>query len=97
MDRAQSPAFQMLRVRSQPILRLVEDEIGRRQDGGRAVIWCDQLEKIGSRRVYQQAMSELNALGLLDVERLQKRYVCARSERWRDITTPNQAMGSVLI
>jgi hypothetical protein len=54
------------------VLRRVEAEI-RKQGGERAVIWTDMLECTGSRRVYVPAMSELNALGLLDVERFPKR------------------------
>ena len=36
-------------------------------------------------------LSELHALGLLDVTRYPKRHVCAISERWRDIRTMRDA------
>ena len=42
------------------------------------------LECCGSRRVYLPAMSELQALGLIDVERFPKAARCAMSGRWRD-------------
>jgi hypothetical protein len=31
-------------------------------------------------------------LGLIDVERYQKKYICTLSERWHYVTTPKQAM-----
>jgi hypothetical protein len=36
-------------------------------------------------------LSELHALGLLDVTRYPKRHVCAISERWLDIRTTRDA------
>lgn len=86
----------MLRASSRRLLLFIEGEIAR-QGGNPVTIYADQFAVVGSIRVVLPGLSELHALGLLDVERLQKRYVCARSERWRDITTPNQAIGSVLI
>jgi hypothetical protein len=46
----------------------------------------------GSRRVWVPAMSELQGLGLFDVERLPKKYICAMSDRWRGITSKREAL-----
>jgi len=56
------------------------------------VVYYDQLECCGSRRDYVPAMSELQCLGLIDVERYQKKYICTLSERWHYVTPPKQAM-----
>jgi hypothetical protein len=87
MDRTQSHAYAALRASSRRVLRLVEAEIVR-QGGGRAVVYYDQLECCGSRRAYVPAMSELQCLGLIDVERYQKKHI----SRWHYVTTPKQAM-----
>ena len=55
----------------------------------------DQLGVVGaaltSIKVVLPGLSELHALGLLDVTRYPKRHVCAISERWRDIRTMRDA------
>jgi hypothetical protein len=91
-ERAQSPAYQILRPSARRLLRFVESEIAR-HGGGRVTIFNDQLEMIGSRRVYLPGLHELAALGLITVERFPKRHVCQLSDRWREIT-PKQAMAA---
>ena len=49
------------------------------------MIHNDQLEMIGSRRIYLTGLFELHTLGLLDVERYPKCHACRLSDRWRDI------------
>ena len=92
--REQSPAFGALRASSRRVLHLVESEIARQ--GGRAVIYADMLEICGSRRVYVPAMSELHALGLLDVQREPKRYVCRMSGHWREVSPKRVALISAV-
>jgi len=43
-----------------------------------ATICTDQLEICGSVRVYRPAMAEIHALGLAEITRFLKRYVCMR-------------------
>jgi hypothetical protein len=90
-ERMQSPAYLALRASSRRLLRFVETEIAR-GGGGRVVIFDDQFAVVGSIRVVLPGIAELKGLGLLDVERHPKRYVCALSDRWRSIATPKQAM-----
>ena len=56
------------------------------------MIHNDQFDVFGSIRVVLPGLSELHALGLIDVTRYPKRHVRALSERWRDIETPKQAI-----
>ena len=59
--------FSCLRASSRRCYRLITSEIARQ--GGCAIVHNDVLELCGSRRVYRPALSELHALGLLEVER----------------------------
>jgi hypothetical protein len=55
-------------------------------------IYPDQFAVVGSIRIIVPGLDELNALGLLDVQRYPKRCVCALSERWRDIASRHDAV-----
>ena len=81
----------MLRASARRVLRLVESEIAR-QGGGAATVYADQLEYCGSRRVYRPALAELHALGLIEVTRYPKRYVCRLSDGWRGVRTMRDAL-----
>ena len=72
------------------MLAFVITEVERQ--GGRATVYTDMLEPYGSKRVFVPAMAELHALGLLDVERRVKNYVCALSDGWRDVTSKHEAL-----
>jgi hypothetical protein len=82
--REQSPAYEILRCSARRLLKYVLSEIAR-NGGGRTIIHNDQLEMIGSRRIYLTGLLELHTLGLLDVERYPKCHACRPSDRWRDI------------
>ena len=84
MQKEQSPAYEILRASTKRLLKFVTSEIAR-NGGGRVVIHNDQLEMIGSRRIYLTGLFELHTLGLLDVERYPKCHACRLSDRWRDI------------
>lgn len=90
MVREFSSAYRVLRASARRVLRLIDAEIERQ--GGCAVVGNDQLEFCGSRRVFRPAMAELHALGLAEVERYPKRYVCRASDRWRVLRTKREAM-----
>jgi hypothetical protein len=47
---------------------------------------------VGSSRVILPGLSELHALGLIEVTRYPKRHVCAMSDRWRDIASKRDAI-----
>ena len=49
------------------------------------MIHNDQLEMIGSRRIYLTGLLELHTLGLLEVERYPKCHAARLSDRWRNI------------
>jgi len=68
-----------------------EGEIAR-QGGGRVTIYADQFAVVGSIKVVLPGLSELHALGLIDVKRHTQRHVCALSDRWRGIETAMHAM-----
>jgi hypothetical protein len=89
--RRHSPAYLALRPSSRRLLMFIETEIAR-GGVGPVTIFNDQLEMIGSRRVYLPGLYELHALGLVEVTRYPKRHVCQLSDGWRDITTRKQAM-----
>ena len=86
----QSHAHAVLRRSSMRLLLFIDGEIAR-CGGGRVSIHNDQLAAVGAITVVLPGLSELHALGLLDVMRYQKRHVCAISERWRDIRTLRDA------
>lgn len=90
-DRMQSPAYDALRASSRRLLLFIEGEIAR-QGGGRITIYADQFAVVGSIRVVLPGLSELHALGLIDVTRFPKRHVCALSERWRAIASRHDAV-----
>lgn len=90
-ERMQSPAYEALRASSRRLLLFIEGEIAR-QGGGRVTIYADQFAVVGSIRVVLPGLSELHALGLIDVQRFQKRHVCALSERWRDVVSRHDAV-----
>ena len=94
-ERNLSAAYTVLRASARRVDRLVESEIVRQGDGT-AIIYIDQLELCGSRRVYVPALSELHALGLLDVTRHPKRFVCRLSDRWREMTAQDARIASVM-
>jgi hypothetical protein len=77
MERMQSPAYQVLGTSSRRLLAYVEQEIAKQ--GGHATLYNDQLEAIGSRKVYLAGLSELNALGLLKVMRCPKKHLIGYS------------------
>jgi hypothetical protein len=83
-ERTRSLAYLALRASSSRVLRLIESELARQ--GGVATIYTDQLEICGSRRVYRPAMAEIHALGLAEITRFLKRYVCKPSDGWRTVT-----------
>src|SRR4029434_4234749 len=59
MQREESPAFSILRASTKRLLRYALSEIAR-NGGGRVVIHNDQLEMIGSRRIYLTGLFELH-------------------------------------
>jgi hypothetical protein len=90
MDRSQSAAYAALRASSRLLLLLVEAEIAKQ--GGKAQIFHDQLAVVGSwSRVVRPGMAELHALGLVEVTRHPKRFLCASSDRWRAVQTSKEA------
>ena len=68
----------------------IEQEIAH-SCGGSVTPYNDQFAVVGSVKVVLPGLSELHALGLIDVTRFPKRHVCAMSERWRDIRTMRDA------
>jgi hypothetical protein len=90
-ERTRSPAYLALRASARRVLRLVEAEIAR-QGGGVATIYTDQFELCGSRRVYRPALAEIHALGLAEITRQPKRYVCRLSNRWSEVRTMQDAL-----
>jgi hypothetical protein len=90
-ERTQSPAYEALRASSRRLLLFIEGEIAR-AGGGTVTIYADQFAVVGSIRVVLPGLSELHALGLIDVERFQKRHVCAMSERWRGVASRRDAV-----
>ncbi len=88
-ERNLSPVYVVLRASARRVLRLIESEIARQ--GGSATIFVDMLEVCGSRRIWRPAMSELGALGLFEVVRLQKRYAVRPSNRWREVRSLQEA------
>jgi hypothetical protein len=93
-ERNRSPSYLMLRASARRVDRLIQAEIARQ--GGCAVVYTDQLECCGSRRTYVPAMAELHALGLIEVTRHPKRYVCRLSDRWRQVTAQDARIASTL-
>ena len=85
-----SPAYLVLRPSARRLLAFIGTEI-ERQGGGTVTIYNDQLEVVGSRRVYLPGLHELSALGLIELVRLPKRHLIGQSDRWREITTRQQA------
>jgi hypothetical protein len=61
MDRTQSPAYHALRPSVRRLLKFVEHEIER--GGDSATLYHDQLQIVGSVRVYMSGCRELAALG----------------------------------
>ena len=59
MQREESPAYEILRASTRRLLKYVISEIAR-NGGGRVVIHNDQLEMIGSRRIYLTGLYELH-------------------------------------
>ena len=55
------------------------------------MLYNDQFAVVGSVRVIAPGLSELHALGLIEVTRYPKRHMCALSERWRDIASKQDA------
>lgn len=90
MQREQSPAYEILRASTRRLLKYVLSEIAR-NDGGRTIIHNDQLEMIGSRRIYLTGLFELHTVGLLDVERFPKCHACRPSNRWREVASVCEA------
>jgi hypothetical protein len=84
-DVKRSAAFEVLRPSSRKLLAYVEREI-ERAGGGNVTLFNDQLEKVGSRNIYVPGLSELNALGLLRVVRMQKRHLISLSDGWRTVS-----------
>jgi hypothetical protein len=89
-EKTRSPAYLSLRASAKRVLKLVESEVAR-QGGAATTIHIDQLEVCGTRRVYRLALAEIHALGLLEIARYPKRYVCRPSDRWREIRTIQHA------
>jgi hypothetical protein len=90
-EKTRSPAYLALRASARRVLRLVEAEIARKGSGV-ATIYTDQFELCGSRRVYRPALAEIHALGLAEIERHPKRYVCRLSNRWCGVRTKRDAL-----
>jgi hypothetical protein len=88
-QRTRSPAYLALRASARRCLRLIESEIARQ--GGVATIYADQFEICGSRRVYRPALAEIHTLGLAEIARHPKRYVCRPSNRWCEVRTMRDA------
>jgi hypothetical protein len=86
----ESHAHAVLRRSSKRLLQFIDGEIAR-CGGGSVSIHNDKFAVVGSITVVLPGLSELHALGLLDVTRYPKRHVCAISERWRDIRTTRDA------
>ena len=89
-DRTQSHAHAVLRRSSKRLLLFIEDEIAR-SGGSSVTIHNDQFAVVASIKAVLPGLSELHALGLIDVTHFPKRHVCAMSERWRDIRTTRDA------
>ena len=94
LERNRSPAYVVLRASARRVDRLIQSEIARQ--GGCATIFNDQLEICGSRRVWRPAAAEIGALGLAEITRHPKLYVCRSSDRWRDVTEQQARIISVL-
>ena len=75
MRREEGPAYGVLRPSARRLLKYVISVFAR-SGGGRVVIHNDQLEMIGSRRIYLTGLYELHTVGLLDVERFPKCHAC---------------------
>ena len=75
-ERSRSAAYVVLRASARRVDRLIQSEIERQ--GGAATIYNDHLELCGSRRVLRPAMSELHALGLVEVVRLRNGTLAGR-------------------
>ena len=68
----------------------IEGEIAR-SGCGRAMLYNDQFAAVGSIKVVLPGLSELHALGLIEVTRFPKQHICSMSERWRNIHTMRDA------
>jgi hypothetical protein len=78
-ERTQSPADQVLRASSKRLLMFIEQEIAH-SCGGSVTLYNDQFAVVGSVKVVLPGLSELHALGLIDVTRFPKRHVCANRD-----------------
>jgi hypothetical protein len=90
-ERKTSPAYEVLRASSRRLLLFIEQEIAR-NGGGKVTIYPDQFRVVGSIRIIVPGLDELNALGLIDVQRYPKRAVCSMSQRWRGILARHDAV-----
>ena len=94
-DKVQSLAFLVLRASARRVYRLIESEL-MRQGGAGAVIYTDQLELCGSRRIWRPALAEIHALGLAEITRHPKRFICRPSNRWRELTAHDARIAATL-
>jgi hypothetical protein len=60
--------------------------------GGAVTIYPDQFRVVRLDQIIVPGLDELNALGLLDVQRFPKRAVCKLSERWWDVVSRHDAV-----
>jgi hypothetical protein len=67
-DRTQSTAYGALRASSRRLLLFIEHEIAR-SGGGSVTLYADQFAVVGSIKVVLPGLSELHALGLIEVAR----------------------------
>jgi hypothetical protein len=93
-ERNRSPAYTVLRASARRVDRLIQSEIARQ--GGCATIFNDQFEICGSRRVWRPAAAEIGALGLAEITRHPKRYICRPSDRWRGLTMQDALIASAM-
>ena len=88
-ERTRSPAYLMLRASARRVLRLVESEIARQ--GGCATIFNDQFEFVAVAASIGRRWLKIHALGLAEITRHPKRYVCRPSNRWCEVPTMRDA------
>jgi len=72
----------------------IEREIGR-NSGKATVLYNDELGLVGSIRVWRPGLAEIDALGLLHIERQFKAHVCAPSTRWQTMSLDEARKASI--
>jgi hypothetical protein len=86
----ESAAYGALRNSIRRLLKFIAVEV-ESQGGGVITIYNDQLEIVGSRRVYLPGLNELAFLGFIEIARLPKRNLISLSDRWRAVAATKRA------